>query len=184
MMNVIQNLKLPKKAIWDFKVQLPFKTEAEKPNPKWKSKKKVYTLTLADMKTFSVSGMQFLTFDEFLNIIKWYRDGFYAGMNVANFPKDVGVKYNVWTRYTESTYNRNIIFDEIIGEIYLSFEIPNLDKYGTFPLLIKLYDEDGNYLVHYQDLAIQRFHKDHFITTSWARVPEIREFLQSQCEKE
>jgi len=184
MMNIIQNLKLSKNNIWSLKNRLPGKPKMEKPKPKWKSKRKEYTLTPADLKTFSTSGMPFLTFDEFLNIVKWYRDGFYAGMNVTNFITDIGKKYNVWTRHTVSTYHRHIIFSELVDSVTLSFEIPHLEKFASFPLKIKISDGDGIYFYHEQELAIDHLVNGKFVVTSWAKIPEIRKFLKSQCEKE
>lgn len=187
MLNIIQKPYNFSKNLWS----LPFKrasdnveTKAKQTlTKKWKSEKKVYELNHADLYTFALSGMPFLTFDEFLNIVKWYRDGYYAGSNVKGFSNDVGRKYSVWTRHTVSNYYRHVVLEEIIGDLYLSFEIPDLNRRGSFPLLVKLYDEGGDYFVHQQELAVERFVNDRFVLSSWAKVPPLSEFLKSQCKK-
>lgn len=140
-----------------------------------------FSLSAATLKTFACSGSNFLSFDEFLNIVKWYRDCHYAAENIRNFEQRVGVEFNVWTRSLRCTYHRHVFLDEVKHALTLSFEVPHLDRRATFPLVVKLFDAQGAYFVCEMELAMERFADNHFVLSSWQRTPDIRDFLLQEC---
>lgn len=143
----------------------------------------VYTLTKNDLKTFAISGHPFLSFDEFVNIVKWYRDYFYAAQNVRDFAATAGVEFNVWTRAIQCKYSRHVYLDQIKGDVNLSFEVPHLDRHSKFPLTVTMYDKDGVYFECELELALERCVDGRFVLSSWSRVPAIRDFLTSECSE-
>jgi len=97
-----------------------------------------------------------MAFNEYIDWVQWERDVCWAPDHVRDFDKDIGRAYNVWTRHSVSTYHRHILPDELTDPVTISFEIPNLDKNSTFPLLVKIYDDHGLFFEHKQELALER----------------------------
>lgn len=140
-----------------------------------------YPLSPGVLKTFADPGKDFLTFDQFVTIVQWYRDTHYAPDNVPGFLKDVGRKYAVWTRSASSSYFRHVFPDEMAGDFTISFEIPSLESRAWFPLVVRMFDDDGLIFQHEQKLVIERCVGGRFVLSSWQKVPTIRDFLISQC---
>lgn len=139
-----------------------------------------YTITRGSVKTFQEPFKPFLSFNETINIAQWYRDVHWAPDNVSGFQQDIGRVYNVWTRRTETAYHRHIFPDELAGPVTISFEIPNLDKQASFPLIIKIFDEDGSYFEHQQELVLERLGDGRNAITGWRKIPQVRNFLTAQ----
>lgn len=140
-----------------------------------------YDLSPGVLKTFADPGKKFLTFDQFVTIVQWYRDTHYAPENVPGFEKDIGTKYAVWTRSSTSSYFRHVFPDELDGDFTISFEIPSLESKAWFPLLVRMYDDQGLIFLHEQKLVIERNVEGRFMLSSWQKVPAIRDFVISQC---
>lgn len=140
-----------------------------------------YKLSPGMLKTFADPGKPFLTFDQFVTIVQWFRDDYFAPDHVSGFSEDIGRAYQVWTRSAVSSYHRHIFPDELVGDITISFEIPSLDSAAWFPLVVRMYDDQGLYFLHEQKLVIERNLGDRFVLSSWRKVPEVRDYLLSQC---
>jgi len=136
-----------------------------------------YHLTPALVKTYSMSGLPFLTFYEFTDLTGWYRDMYFAPEHVPGYREDIGKAYTVWTRETTSTYHRHIILDELTKDISISFEVPSLDAASWFPLRIRLFDDDGLYFEHGQKLVVERLSDGKSALTSWKKIPQLAESL-------
>lgn len=143
-----------------------------------------YKITPSVLKTFADPSKPFLSFDQFVNIAQWYRDDYYARDHVPGFDADIGTAYLVWTRHTSSSYFRHIFPDQLTKDLTISFEIPHLEHASWFPLVIKVFDEDGLYFLHEQQLVIERNVGGRFMLSSWRRVPGLRAFLTSQVPQE
>lgn len=136
-----------------------------------------YLLNADDLKTFADPSLPFLTFAHFVEIVRWYRDYHFALQNVRGFRTDCGSAYQVWTRSTTSSYLRHIFPNEITEPVVLSFEIPKLESPAWFPLRVEIYDNNGTYFIHEQQLVIERNIGDRMAISSWQKVPAIRDFL-------
>lgn len=141
---------------------------------------KTYTLSPGVLKTFASPGRPFLSFDQFVNVVQWYRDVYYAADNVNNFSEDIGRTYSVWTRSAVSNYIRHIFPDELTHDISISFEIPDLKFASWFPILVRMYDQDGLFFWHEQKAVVERNIGGRFVLSSWKKVPAIRDFLLSE----
>lgn len=144
---------------------------------------KTYTLSPGVLKTFASPGEPFLTFDQFVTIVQWYRDVHYAPESIPGFSQDIGCAYNIWTRSTVSNYLRHIFPQEVTGEIRISFEIPSLENASWFPILVRMFDENGLYFWQEQKIVIERNIGGRFSLTSWKKIPAIRAFLMSECPR-
>lgn len=133
-----------------------------------------YSLSPDFIRTFAVSGMPFLTFYEFNDLVGWYRDTYFAPDHVDGYNQAAGKVYTVWTHDATSAYRRHILFDALKNDIKLSFEIPTLDAAAWFPLRIKLYDQDGMYFQHDQKLVVERIMDSGSQITSWKKLPDLR----------
>lgn len=137
-----------------------------------------YQMSPGDLKTFSVPGKPFLSFDQYLNVVQWYRDYHYAADNVADYAALVGKSISVWTVRQNANYHKHIWLDELKDELTISFEIPYLNRNATFPLLVKFLTVGGELVFsHFQELAVERSVGDKFVLTSWRRIPQLRDFL-------
>lgn len=142
---------------------------------------KTYRISPGSLKTFSVPGKPFLSFDQFLNVVQWYRDYHYAAENVDRFSELAGKEFSVWTVRQNSCYFRHVWLDQMSTDLTLTFEVLPLDRNATFSLKIELSGENGElYFQHLQELAVERLGQNGFVLTSWRRIPEIRNFLLSQ----
>ncbi|MDO6732836.1 hypothetical protein Q4577_22735 [Marinovum sp. 2_MG-2023] len=139
-----------------------------------------YQRSPANLKTFCSPAKPFMAFNEFVDLVQWERDVCWAPDNVKDFEKEIGQVYNVWTRRSVSTYLRHIFPDELTDPVSISFEIPNLDKNATFPLLVRIFDDHGLYFEHEQELALERLVEGRFVLSGWKKVPKVRDFLLSQ----
>ncbi|WP_127044800.1 hypothetical protein [Pseudorhodobacter sp. E13] len=139
-----------------------------------------YQRSPANLKTFCSPGKPFMAFNEFVDLVQWERDVYWAPDNVKGFEQDIGQAYNVWTRRSVSVYHRHIFPDELTDPVTIAFEVPHLDKNATFPLVVKIFDDHGLYFEHEQELALERLVSGRFILSSWKKVPKVREFLLSQ----
>jgi len=143
---------------------------------------KTYQISPGSLKTFSVPGKPFLSFDQFLNVVQWYRDYHYAAENVERFSTLAGKEYSVWTVRQNSSYFRHVWLEQLSSDLKLSFEVLPLVRNATFSLQIELSGPNGElYFSHFQELAVERLGKNGFVLTSWRRVPEIRDFLLSEA---
>ena len=140
-----------------------------------------YNMTPEEINSFACSGHEFLTFDEYPNIVKWYRDNRYAAENVRDFATSAGIAFNVWTRSIHCTYHRHVFMREFKNDLTLSFDVPHLRRNASFPLLVSLHDADGVYFECEMELAIERFVNGRFRLSGWNREPAIREFLIKEC---
>ncbi|MCV6592364.1 MAG: hypothetical protein OIF48_05385 [Silicimonas sp.] len=140
-----------------------------------------YRLTPGVLKTFADPGKGFLTFDQFVTIVQWYRDTHYAPDHVEGFADAVGRDYMVWTRSATSSYFRHVFPDALTSDFTIGFSIPSLDSRAWFPLEVRMYDGQELVFQHVQKLVMERKVKDRFVLSSWQKVPPIREFLLSQC---
>ncbi len=137
-----------------------------------------YNLSPGDLKTFSVPGKPFLSFDQFLNIVQWYRDYHYAAENISNYAEHAGKNFTVWTVRQHSTYLQHVWLDQLKSDLILTFEIPHLERNATFPLRVRLIGKDGElFFTNIQELAVERLIDDRFVLTSWRRIPDLRDFL-------
>jgi len=139
-----------------------------------------YKISPGSVKTFAAPDKPFLAFNEFVNIVQWYRDVHWAPDNVPGFDQDIGKTYNVWTRHSVSTYHRHIFPDELAEPISISFEVLGLEKNASFPVRICLFDEYGMYFEHEQELVMERMVGGRFVLTGWKKVPNVREFVLAQ----
>lgn len=142
-----------------------------------------YTLSPSVLKTFGTPEKPFLSFDQFINIVQWYRDVFYAVDNVKGFEKDIGTRYAIWTRRATSRYYNHIFFDQLTEDVTITFSIPRLDRNATFPIAVKIHDRKRVYFEHEQEIALERLSEGRAVLSGWKRVPEIRDFLLSQCHE-
>ena len=140
-----------------------------------------YVLSPGVLKTFADPGKPFLTFDQFVTIVQWYRDTYYAPDHVEGFSEAVGVDYMVWTRSANSSYYGHVFPDELTSDFRIAFSIPSLDSKAWFPLVVRMYDGENLVFKHEQKLVIERRVNDRFVLSSWQKVPEISDFITSQC---
>lgn len=140
-----------------------------------------YLLNPGVLKTFADPGKTFLTFDQFVTIVQWYRDTYYAPDHVEGFADAVGSDYMVWTRSANSSYFRHVFPDELTSDFRVTFSIPSLDSKAWFPLVVRMYDGEELVFKHEQKLVIERKVNDRFVLSSWQKVPAIRDFVMSQC---
>ena len=140
----------------------------------------VYEIHMPFLRLFAKEGVPFMTFDQYGNLVKLYRDDFYATQHVDMFAVDVGVKYLVWTYDAHAHYYRNVFFDQIDKPMYISFEIPDAESNAVIPLHVKVYDDDGVIFAQEQKLMVSRFANGAFHKTGWRKVPEIRAFVESE----
>lgn len=140
-----------------------------------------YRLNPGVVKTFADPGKPFLTFDQFVTIVQWYRDTYYAPDHVEGFSKSAGVEYMVWTRSADSSYYRHVFPDELKTDFRVAFSIPSLDSPAWFPLVVRMYDGENLVFKHEQKLVVERLVNDRFVLSSWTKIPGLRDFLQSQC---
>ncbi|WP_306046595.1 hypothetical protein [Nioella sp. MMSF_3534] len=139
-----------------------------------------YQISPGEIKTFASPFQPFLTFNEFVNIVQWYRDSSFAPDNVPGFEKDVGQAYNVWTRRAVSTYHRHIFPDELSEDVTIAFEIPHLERNASFPIRVTIFDTLGVYFEHEQEVVVERLVDGRFLLTGWRKVPQVAKFLLSQ----
>lgn len=144
-----------------------------------KAKSFSYVLNAGNIKTFASPGIPFLTFAHFVDIVQWYRDVHFAPDHVRGFETDIGTRYQVWTRTANSKYHRHLFPDEIRSPVVLQFEVPEPTHSAWFFLLVKMFDEQGVYFEHRQELVIEMKVGERMVLASWKRVPEIRDFLMS-----
>lgn len=135
-----------------------------------------YKLSHAVLKTFADAGKDFLTFDQFVTIVQWWRDVHMAPDYVPGFSDDIGKVYNVWTRTAVSSYHRHIFPDELCNDLTISFCIPHLMRASYIPLEVEIFDEDGTYFRHQQRLAFERMVGGRFVLTSWKKIPSVAKF--------
>lgn len=144
-----------------------------------------YQISPGSLKTFSVPGKPFLSFDQFLNVVQWYRDYHYAAENVEHFTSLAGKEYSVWTVRQNSSYHRHVWLDQLSTDLTLSFEVLPLERSATFSLQVELSGAKGElYFSHFQELAVERLGANGFILTSWRRIPGIRDFLLKETSGE
>ncbi len=139
-----------------------------------------YRLNPGMLKTFADPGKGFLTFDQFVTIVQWYRDSYYAPDHVPGFAEAVGRDYMVWTRSADSSYYRHVFPDELTGDFNVAFSIPSLESRAWFPLEMRMYDGQDLVFKHVQKLVVERNVNGRFVLSSWHKIPAIRDFLQSQ----
>ena len=126
------------------------------------------------------NDVPFVSFDQYSNLVKLYRDDFYAAQHVDSFICDIGVEYNVWTVECHNRYYRHLWFDQIERPISISFEVVDLRKSATIPLKIKIFDADGIYFEQDQSICIERRVGDRFLISSWRKVEPVRAFVQRE----
>lgn len=142
-----------------------------------------YELIPGVVKTFGDPSVPYLPFDHFSNIVKWYRDFYWAADNVPGYETDIGVRYNVWTRSTRSEFLRHVFPDQLAEPLVLTFEVPSLDSNSKVPLLVRLLDTDGVYFQQLQFLAFEKHIHGRFRPTSWKKIAPVRQFLFKECNK-
>ena len=141
----------------------------------------VFEIKQSTLMSFAAPEKPFLAFDQFCNIVQYYRDVHYAPNFIRNFQTDIGRRYNLWTAELSAYYKRNLIFDDLIQEIKISTSLGNVTKNSTFPICFELFDQDGLYFSLVQQIAVERFIEGRFHLTSWRKVDTICEFvLQEQ----
>jgi len=138
-----------------------------------------YEITPGQMRTFGVPAHDFLTFDQYVNVVQWYRDLYYATDSIPGFARDIGVRYRIWTRRTSCTYHRHIFFDQTRRPVTIGFSIPHLQHRATFPIRAVLFDADGLYYEHEQEIAVEHRVGEGFRLTSWSKVPPLADYLTS-----
>lgn len=144
---------------------------------------KTYEIHKPFLMQLAVDGVPFVSFDQFNNLVKLYRDDFYASQYVEGFTYDIGVEYNVWTVDCHNRYYRHLWFAQITKPIWISFDVPNLNRNATIPLLIKIFDEDGLYFQQEQNICMERRVGDRFSVCSWRKIEAVRNFVESEVCK-
>lgn len=138
---------------------------------------KSQSLKPALVRSFATSGYPFLTFYEFNHLTGWCRDHWFVPKCVPGYDDDIGRIYNVWTHETRCIYRRHIMLEELVGDISVTFEIPNLEAMSWFPLRIRVLDRDGLYFQTDQKLVVERIQDGKVALTSWRKIPQLRETL-------
>jgi hypothetical protein len=140
-----------------------------------------YKIPPATLMSFSDPGKPFLSFDQFLNVVQWFRDNIYALEHIQNYTSLAGKEFTMWTVRQESSYHQHIWFDQLDEDLELSFEVLPLDRNSSFSLKVELRLSNGDLCFrHTQELAVEKMGKNGFRMTSWKKVPEIRDFLLMQ----
>lgn len=137
----------------------------------------VYHIPKSFLLAYAKPDRPFLSFDQFNNLVRLYRDEFYATQYVEGFIYDIGVRYNVWTVDTVNRYHRHLFFDRIRGRISISFEIPNAHANATIPLEIAIFDEGGLYFTQRQRVTIEHFVGGKPVLCSWRKIDTVRDFV-------
>lgn len=134
------------------------------------------------LEQFKTADVPYMSFDQFNNLVKIYRDEHYAAKHIENFVADIGRQYNLWTVDTYNRYSRNLFFDQITKPLYISLLIPHCDKAKYFPLLISIYDEDDEYFSQEQNVAVQRIIGSKVRPTSWRKIEALSDFVLAEVE--
>lgn len=130
------------------------------------------------------NDVPFVTFDQFNNLVKLYRDEFYATQHVDGFINDIGVAYNVWTVECTNHYRRHLWLDRITQPIWITFDVPELQRHATIPLHIKIFDDDGVYFEQRQRISLERRIEDRFFLCSWRKIEPVRQFVEREVSQE
>ncbi|WP_428336302.1 hypothetical protein [Paenirhodobacter sp.] len=125
-------------------------------------------------------GVPFLSFDQFHNLVKLYRDDFYAAQNVAGFAQDIGQNYNVWTVDCQSRYHRHLWFSEVRAPVWISFEVAEPSKPARLPLQVRIFDAGGLYFEQLQHICFERRVGQRFQVCSWRKIEPVRSFISGE----
>lgn len=141
----------------------------------------VYNIPRTILMSYSKEGRPFMSFDQFNNLVRLYRDEFYAAQYLEGFIYDIGVRYNFWTVDTANRYTRHLFFDRIRGQISISFEIPDVRKFATIPLAVKIFDEEGVFFTQEQRVTVELIADGNPTICSWRKLDTVREFVLREC---
>ncbi|MCB1327941.1 MAG: hypothetical protein KDK28_00045 [Maritimibacter sp.] len=137
----------------------------------------VYDISKSFLLAYAQPDRPFLSFDQFNNLVRLYRDEFYATQYVEGFIYDIGVRYNVWTVDTVNRYHRHLFFDRIRGRTSISFEIPHARANATIPLEIAIFDEGGLYFTQRQRVTIEHLVGGKPVLCGWRKIDTVRDFV-------
>ncbi len=140
-----------------------------------------YKISPAAIKTFGSPHVPFLAFDQFVDIVRWWRDYYYARDNVKDYDRFAGKEdeggFAVWTKSTISEYKSHLFIERLKGDLTLRFKVVDISKSAHFTISVELFDGSHDYFAHLQQLCVERYVGGRWLLSSWKRVPSLSEFL-------
>jgi hypothetical protein len=139
-----------------------------------------YQITRSFFEQFEKEGRPFLSFDQYDNLVRKYRDEHYAVECIESFSEDVGRRYNLWTVETQNRYFQNLFFNQIKAPLIIEFSIPNAQRKASFPLSISVYKDGDLVFTQKQIIAVQKIVGNKAKTVGWRKIAPIQQFVSSQ----